>query len=171
MKLTKFMLITALATGVCAVVALAQDAGGPPPPRGRPGQAGEDQGPGPGNRPHRPPPSPIFLALDANHDGVIDSNEIANASTALKTLDKNGAGKLTSAEYLPPRPPDAPSVPPPDHQRPTPLIVQALDANHDGVIDSTEIANASAALRTLDKNHDSKLTRDEYHVKPVDPSR
>jgi hypothetical protein len=37
----------------------------------------------------------------------------------------------------------------------------ALDANHDGVIDAQEIANAPAALRTLDKNHDGKLTHDE----------
>ena len=40
-------------------------------------------------------------------------------------------------------------------------IIDALDANHDGVIDETEIANASAALKKLDKNGDGKLTRDE----------
>ena len=51
---------------------------------------------------------PIVLALDANHDRVIDSNEIANASSALLTLDKNGDGKLTADEYLPPVPADAP---------------------------------------------------------------
>ena len=44
------------------------------------------------------------MALDANHDGVIDANEIANASAALKTLDKNGDGKLTPDELRPPRP-------------------------------------------------------------------
>jgi hypothetical protein len=43
--------------------------------------------------------------LDANHDGVIDADEIANASAALKTLDKNGDGKLTPAEFMGPRPP------------------------------------------------------------------
>jgi len=50
------------------------------------------------------PPSPLMEALDANHDGVIDANEIANASAALKTLDKNGDGKLTQDELRPPRP-------------------------------------------------------------------
>jgi hypothetical protein len=43
-------------------------------------------------------------ALDANHDGEIDANEIANASAALKALDKNGDGKLTQDELHPPRP-------------------------------------------------------------------
>ena len=54
-----------------------------PPPRG------------PEGRHHRPPPPPIVLALDTNHDGVIDAQEIANASAALLTLDKNGDGQLT----------------------------------------------------------------------------
>ena len=56
-------------------------------------------------RPHRPGVSPLFAALDANHDGVIDAQEIANAPAALKTLDKNGDGQLTHDEVAPPRPP------------------------------------------------------------------
>ena len=40
-------------------------------------------------------------------------------------------------------------------------VIAALDANHDGEIDATEINNAPAALRKLDKNGDGKLTRDE----------
>jgi hypothetical protein len=43
-------------------------------------------------------------ALDVNHDGIIDSNEIANASAELLTLDKNGDGQLTPDEYRPHRP-------------------------------------------------------------------
>src|SRR5262245_11609003 len=42
-----------------------------------------------------------------------------------------------------------------------PLVVATLDANHDGVIDAAEIANASQALKSLDKNADGQLTRDE----------
>ena len=53
---------------------------------------------------HRPIP-PVVAALDANHDGVIDADEIANAAAALKTLDKNSDGKLTQDELRPPRPP------------------------------------------------------------------
>jgi len=120
-----------------------QDGGGPP-------------------RHHRPPPLPLMLALDVNHDGIIDSNEIANASAELLTLDKNGDGQLTQEEYLPPRPPNADSTfrPPP-----SPLI-EALDVNHDGIIDSNEIANAPAELKKLDKNGDGKLTRDEFCPPP-----
>jgi hypothetical protein len=44
---------------------------------------------------------------------------------------------------------------------PLPAVVRALDANHDGVIDATEIDNASAALKTLDKDNDGKLTLQE----------
>ena len=40
-------------------------------------------------------------------------------------------------------------------------VIAALDANHDGEIDASEINNAPAALRKLDKNGDGKLTRDE----------
>jgi hypothetical protein len=40
-------------------------------------------------------------------------------------------------------------------------IIAALDANGDGVIDASEINNAPAALRKLDKNGDGKLTREE----------
>jgi hypothetical protein len=46
--------------------------------------------------------------------------------------------------------------------RPIPQIVQALDANGDGVIDAGEMANAPEVLKKLDKNGDGKLTRDEY---------
>ncbi len=42
-----------------------------------------------------------------------------------------------------------------------PLVVATLDANHDGVIDAGEIANASQALKSLDKNADGRLTREE----------
>ena len=51
-------------------------------------------------------------------------------------------------------------------RRPASPLVAALDANHDGVIGATEIANAPAALRTLDKNGDGQLTRDEFRPQP-----
>ena len=89
----------------------------PPPPAGQAGGPG-----GPGMRGHRlPPPSPLMQALDVNHDGVIDADEIANAPAALKTLDKNGDGKLTPDELRPACPPqkggsDKPPGPPPGNQ-------------------------------------------------------
>ena len=47
---------------------------------------------------------PIIKALDANGDGEISAEEIANASKALLTLDKNGDGKLSGDEIRPPKP-------------------------------------------------------------------
>jgi len=41
------------------------------------------------------------------------------------------------------------------------LVLAALDADRDNVISASEIANAPAALRKLDKNHDGKLTAEE----------
>ena len=60
---------------------------------------------------------PLIAALDANHDGVIDAQEIANAPAALKTLDKNGDGKLTRDELMPPRPEGAPGMKDGEHRR------------------------------------------------------
>lgn len=98
----KVLLIASLTLGVSALNLLAEDGGGPQqPPNIRPprqgGQQGGDQG---GERPHRPAP-PLLAALDANHDGVIDAQEIANAPAALKTLDKNKDGQLTMDELRP----------------------------------------------------------------------
>lgn len=41
-------------------------------------------------------------------------------------------------------------------------LLTALDADGDGELSAREIDNASASLRTLDKNKDGKLTRDEF---------
>ena len=163
-----------LTLGSAATMLFAQD--GPPPMEGGP------DGPRPGGP--RPVP-PLVAALDANHDGVIDADEIANAAAALKKLDKNGDGKLTPDELRPARPegaerPNGPRNDSRDRQfggpgqegrrpdgmnadgpRPKPPLVAALDANGDGEIDATEISNAPAALKSLDKNSDGKLTLDE----------
>jgi len=99
-----------VALGASAWILTAQDHGPrsgehrPPPPYGPPG---------PGMHGPPPPPPPIIEALDANHDGVIDASEIANASKALLKLDENGDGKLTRDELRPPPPPDDFDGPPP----------------------------------------------------------
>jgi hypothetical protein len=54
-------------------------------------------------RGHRPPP-PVIVALDANEDGMLDANEIANASTALRSIDLNGNGQIDNDEMHPPCP-------------------------------------------------------------------
>jgi Ca2+-binding EF-hand superfamily protein len=183
MKTNIKTLVTLLALAAMPLIATAQDNGNPPPDGDRPPHHQGPGGPGTdGQRPPGPPP-PLLNALDANHDGTIDETEIANASAALKTLDKNGDGKLTKDELRPQRPEggngqdgqrpprqDGQGGPRMDGQRPMgtpPPLVNALDANHDGTIDATEVANASTALKTLDKNSDGKLTKDE--LRPMRP--
>lgn len=126
-----------------------------------------------GPRGHRPPPGPLIGILDANHDGVISADEIANASANLLKLDTNGDGQLTPDELRPMRPADAPP-PPPDavrHHRNSPLML-ALDANGDGTLSAQEIANAPASLKALDTNHDGQLTPDEFRpLPPTDTPR
>ena len=61
----------------------------------------------------------------------------------------------------PPRGDHAP--PGPSGRRPPPPPLEtALDADRDGEISGSEIDNASAVLKKLDKNGDGKLTPEEY---------
>src|SRR3954464_14140999 len=84
MKIIQKFLLPALALGVSAWTLSAQDAGNPPGPRRGPqdGPGGEGQRPqrrqgGPGMNGQRPPQPPIIAALDLNHDGIIDADEIS----------------------------------------------------------------------------------------------
>ncbi len=130
------------------------------------------KGPRPG---HRPPP-PLVHALDINHDGVISASEIAAAPTALRSLDTNGDGVISADELHPPLPADSSAhrdhpAPPATVSRahPTPPLMLALDANADGSLSATEIANAPTSLAALDFDHDGQLSGDEIH--PPGPSR
>lgn len=130
MKTITKTIFAVLALTASALVVNAQDAGGPPgPPDGEPPP--RHAGPGGMNGHRPPPPSPLMEALDTNHDGIIDSNEIANAPAALRKLDKNGDGRLTPDELRPQHPPwrdgqdgppgpegPGPQGPPGDNQRP-----------------------------------------------------
>jgi hypothetical protein len=156
MKIIMKSTVLLLALGMSALVTSAQDADSPPPGEGPMGH-------------HHPP---LLVTLDANHDGVIDATELGNASAALKALDKNSDGQLTRDELMPPRPegtnniaraerPGRPEGMGKDGHCPPMPLLNVLDANQDGVIDATEMANASTALKTLDTNGDGQLTRDE----------
>lgn len=151
-----------LALGLSTLAVVAQDGQRPVRPEGRP---------------HRG--SPLIAALDVNHDRVLDAGEIANAPAVLAALDKNGDGQLSVDELRPARPSNAEGAPaepagaegrpgghPGGHPHGAPPMIQALDANHDQVIDAAEIANAAAALATLDTNKDGQLTEEELRPAP-----
>lgn len=93
------LLCAALTFGVFTATSPAQSPGGDPT---NPPNAGGPPPPPPGH--HGPPPSPLFRALDANGDGVISADEIANASAALKTL-ADASGQITRESIRPPHPP------------------------------------------------------------------
>jgi Ca2+-binding EF-hand superfamily protein len=87
--------------------------------------------------------SPVFLALDTDKDGVISAAEIASASAALKSLDKNGDGKLSEDEVRP---------------------QMGGRGRRGGEPGETAAPSADEMVKTLmafDKNGDGKLTRDE----------
>lgn len=73
------------------------------PNRDREGREGQGRGPGGerGDGPRRQPP--LIAALDADHNGTLEAAEIANATAALRTLDKNNDGELTREEIRPGR--------------------------------------------------------------------
>jgi hypothetical protein len=168
-KLTRLLFTLSLSA---AAVLSAQDQTPPQGPHhGGPGGPG-----GPGRHGRGPGGSPFVRALDTDHDGVISAAELANAPAALRALDANGDGSVTLDELRPARPADAPTPPPgapprDGRGRPHPVdpIMLALDADHDGVLSSGEIARATASLSALDANHDGKLTPDEY--RPLPPAQ
>lgn len=186
MKHSLALLVAVSALISFTAVLQAQDTGTPPEHNGRPPRHARAAGPGP-RRQHGPP---IVAALDVNRDRAIDATELAGAPVALKTLDKNGDGQLTQEELGPlppphaPRPPRAPADPgdaadaatddvpaaPDVEHTPPPMpvmpLIKALDANADGLIDASEMANASTALLTLDVNKDGQLTPEEYRPAP-----
>jgi hypothetical protein len=45
--------------------------------------------------------NPVLATLDADHDGEISASEIADSSSALRNLDRNGDGILTPDELIP----------------------------------------------------------------------
>ena len=123
----------------------------------------------------------VLGSLDANHDFVISSAEIADAPAALRKLDVNFDGQLNTeecgqgfgnnftnsdaSEFMQnsARLKRARLV----FMRIHPVLA-ALDSDHDGEISASEIRNAAAALKTLDKNRDGSLTPNEVLPDPVD---
>ena len=185
--LTSILIALAIPAGIC----FAQTSGGTT--QGIALQSSRScRPPGP---PPPPPDFLLLITLDTDGDGILSAEEIANASEQLKKLDKDGDGALSREEYMPPPPcppPSAGSVslqqkgnasgasaggesgaggpPPPlagtQHEPPPSPLLQALDADGDGIISAEEIAAAPQALKALDKNNDGQLGPWEYWPKP-----
>jgi Ca2+-binding EF-hand superfamily protein len=96
----------------------------------------------------------LFDRGDLNHDGFLTPDEIRKLTAQAPTeSDDRGGGRGEGrgegrSEGRGFRPPDP--------------VMMALDTNHDGIISASEIKNAAASLKTLDKNSDGQLTEDEY---------
>jgi hypothetical protein len=126
----------------------------------------------------------VVRAVDADKDGTLSALELANATTALKTLDANNDGTISVDELRPPRPANAPTPPagaparpptagsttaPGDRPHPVNPIMLALDADANGVLSAVEMSNATKSLLALDLNKDGALSPDEY--RPLPPER
>ena len=117
--------------------------------------------------------SPAFLALDADHDGVISATEIANAAAALKSLDKNGDGKLTQDEVRPAmggrggrggRGDEPGDTPAPTAEEMVAMLM-AFDTNGDGQLTRDELPERMHGLfDRADTDKNVVLTADEIRV-------
>ena len=123
------------------------------------GGRGRDGGP--------PRMNPMFAALDANGDGTIDAAELANASVALKKLDRNGDGKLTDDEVRPAFGGRGGPGGPGGGQgagNADEVVARMLqfDKNADGKLAKDELPERMVAMMERgDANKDGFLTRDE----------
>ncbi len=125
------------------------------------------------------PPSPLMDALDTDKDGELSAEEIANAATALKTLDKDGNGKLTEDELRPQM--GGPGEGGPGRggpggfgrddqtnsmaQQMVNRLLTQLDKNGDGMLSKEEIPpRMLAQLARGDTNQDGYLSEDELLV-------
>ncbi len=96
----------------------------------------------------------MFDRGDTNHDGKLSKDEIAAMSS--KQADPQGrpVGRGNAAGMLRMDP-----------------VMDALDADHDGVFSAAEIAAAPAALKTLDKDGDGTLSAAELRMRQQTPAQ
>ena len=112
---------------------------------------------------------PVLKALDQNADGILSTDEIQSSPESLKALDKDGDGKLSSAETRLKFPaginlPQGFVGKMMRNPRVQPLM-NLIDRDGDGTIDTDEIKDSSEAIRQLDADNDWRLSRSEYAIR------
>ncbi len=106
--------------------------------------------------------SVVVAALDTDRNGTLSATELALAPTALRALDLNADGSLSSEElrrFEASRPGRSGRISSGFN------VAFTLDANRDGAIQPMEIANATLSLKALDVNGDGQVTGIE--LRPV----
>lgn len=114
---------------------------------------------------HRPPPPLLLPVLDTDKDGELSAEEIAGASEALLTRDKNGDGSLSKKEIAPP--PKGGKIQGPPPPKPSAFLVKRLDLDDDHSLSAEEIESAPDTLSQLDTNGDGAISKKE--LKPGKP--
>ena len=113
----------------------------------------------------------IMAVLDADKDGALSADEIANATAALKKLDKNGDGKVGQDELRPPR-----------EERGgrrggfrggfgSGNLLDRYDKNADGKISASELPERmrQGLMNRADKNGDGFLEKSEIEALSQNP--
>ena len=129
-----------------------------------------------GRGPGRPGMSPVYAALDADHDGTISAAELADAPGALKAIDRNGDGALSADEIRPEFGPGGPGGRGgrgrggPDEPGETPATspdelaatLMGFDKDSDGKLTKAELPERLQGLfDRADADKDNSLTSDE----------
>jgi Ca2+-binding EF-hand superfamily protein len=106
---------------------------------------------------------PLIRVLDADGNGQLSADEIANASTALKSLDRDGDGILQPREWFP-RPPmgDGPGRPGAGEGGRDRRGLAGLDKDGDGIVSKSEVPeNMTRFFELADTNKDGKVDGSE----------
>ena len=114
-----------------------------------------------------------LMVFDRNKDGVLTADELPERLAGMMArADTNHDGKLTADEI---RASTKSQAGPRGRQmrggqvtRMDPIL-NALDADHDGVLSASEMANAPLALKTLDANGDGMLSAEEIKMRQATP--
>jgi Ca2+-binding EF-hand superfamily protein len=110
---------------------------------------------------------PIIVALDKNKDGQLSADEINGAVAALKSLDKDGDGIVSTMEMMPSGGPRGQAGLPGTDRAASPEMMMRMfanrDADGDGKLSGDEIPEMMRnRLERIDENGDQAIDKDEF---------